>query len=186
MQPEQYERYGLFHRVLHWAIALMVLGLLAIGMTLGILGFEGTKETFGEATTNLLYKYHKTFGVIVLVLMLLRLAIRLMQPPPEYPLSVPDSFQKAGRANHVALYALLIAQPIVGWAATAAGGFPIEFFNYELPKILSKDEALSETLYTVHFVLGLAILALVVLHASAALYHWLWRDDGVMRRMGFG
>lgn len=186
MQPEQYERYGLFHRVLHWTIALMVLGLLAVGLIFAILGFEGTKETFGTATTNLLYQYHKTFGVVVLALMLLRLAVRLMQPPPTYPVTVPDFYQKAGRANHLALYVLLIAQPIVGWAATAAGGYPIEFFNAELPKFLSKDPALSETLYGVHLALGLAILGLVALHASAALFHWLWRQDGVMRRMGFG
>ncbi len=77
-------------------------------------------------------------------------------------------------------------QPVVGWTATAAGGFPIEFFDATLPPILSKDEALSETLYGVHEVLGFTILALAALHASAALMHWLVRRDGVMQRMTFG
>ena len=64
--------------------------------------------------------------------------------------------------------------------------FPIEFFEWKLPPILAKDEPLSETLYGVHGVLGVAILALAVLHASAAMMHWLVRRDGVMHRMTFG
>lgn len=180
------ERYGIVQRLIHWAVAVTVAGLLAVGFTLGILGFEGTRDTFGIDVTNLLYKLHKSFGVIVLALMLLRLALRLAMPPPAYDPAVPAFFRKAGRANHLALYALLIVQPMVGWAATAAGGFPIEFFWTKLPPILGKDEALSETLYGVHGLIGWTIAALVVLHVSAALMHWLVRRDGVMHRMTFG
>ena len=124
--------------------------------------------------------------MIVLALMTLRLVLRLMRPPPPYDPPIPAFFRTAGRINHWALYALLIMQPMVGWAATAAGGFPIEFFNWTLPPILSKDEALSETLYGWHGVLGFTILVLALIHASAALIHWLVRRDGVMQRMTFG
>ncbi|HUF56773.1 MAG TPA: cytochrome b/b6 domain-containing protein [Thermohalobaculum sp.] len=180
------DRYGALQRLIHWTVALLVLGLLAIGFTLATLGFEGARDTFGIDVTNLLYKYHKTFGVIVLGLMTLRLLLRLAKPPPPYHPPIPSFYRTAGRINHWALYALLLAQPVVGWAATAAGGFPIEFFDARLPPILSKDEALSETLYGVHGVLGVAILALAALHASAAIMHWLVRRDGVMHRMTFG
>lgn len=183
MQPD---RYGALQRLIHWTVALIVLGLLTVGFTLGTLGFEGARDAFGIDVTNLLYKYHKTFGVIVLGLMTLRLLLRLAKPPPPYDHSVPAFYRTAGRINHWALYALLLAQPMVGWSATAAGGFPIEFFEWTLPPILSKDEALSKTLYNVHWVLGLTILALAAVHASAAMMHWLVRRDGVMHRMTFG
>lgn len=182
MQPE---RYRPVQRLIHWTVAALVVVMLTIGLTLGVLGFEGARDTFGIATTNLLYKYHKTFGIIVLGLMVARFLLRQAKPPPPYGPAVPGFFRQAGRANHLALYALLVAQPVVGWAATAAGDFPIEFFNWTLPPILGKDEALSETLYDVHLALGLAILALVTLHVSAALMHWLVRRDGVMQRMTF-
>ena len=180
------ERYGPVQRLIHWTVALIVVALLAIGFTLGTLGFEGARDAFGIDTTNLLYKYHKTFGVILLGLMTVRLVLRLAKPPPPYDPPIPSFFRTAGRINHLALYALLIAQPVVGWAATASGGFPIEFFEAELPPLLSKDEALSQTLYDVHLALGAAILALAALHVSAALMHWLGRRDGVMQRMTLG
>lgn len=180
------ERYGVVQRLIHWAVALIVVGMLTVGLTLGTLGFEGTRDTFGMDVTNLLYKYHKTFGIIVLTVMLLRLALRLAKPPPPYDPELPGFFRRVGRANHLALYALLIAQPMFGWAATAAGGFPIEFFSWKLPPILGKDEALSETLYDVHGVIGRTILVLVILHVAAALLHWLIRRDRVMHRMTFG
>ena len=180
------DRYGPVQRLIHWTVAVLVAGLLVIGATLGILGFEGARDTFGLEATNLLYKYHKTFGIIVLALMIVRLVLRLAKPPPPYDPPIPPFFRIAGRINHWALYALLLAQPVVGWAATAAGGFPIEFFNAKLPPLLGKDEALSETLYGVHGVLGFAILVLAALHVSAALMHWLVRRDGVMQRMTFG
>lgn len=177
------DRYSLTQRVLHWVIALSVIGLLAIGLTLGTLGFDGTKKTFGMEVTNLLYKYHKTFGVLVLGLMLLRVVIRRVVPPPPHDPPLPAWKANAARANHLALYGLLLIQPVLGWAATAAGGFPIEFFEWKLPALIAKDKALSETLYGLHGTVGWLILALVALHIGAAIHHWLIRRDGVIRRI---
>lgn len=180
------ERYRPLQRLVHWTVALLVAAMLASGLTLGALGFEGARDAFGLDTTNLIYKYHKTFGIIVLALMLGRAVLRLANPPPPYGPAVPAFFRTAGRANHLALYGLLIAQPLIGWAATATGGFPIEFFNAVLPPLLGRDAALSERLYDLHLALGLAILVLALLHVAAALMHWLIRRDGVMQRMTFG
>ncbi|HRY14588.1 MAG TPA: cytochrome b/b6 domain-containing protein, partial [Candidatus Competibacteraceae bacterium] len=68
-------RYTLIQRLLHWLIALLALLTLGIGMTLGFLGFDGVQETFGKAATNAFYTGHKTFGVLILALMLLRLGV---------------------------------------------------------------------------------------------------------------
>jgi len=74
-------------------------------------------------------------------------------------------------------------QPMLGWAATAAGGFPIEFFNSQLPKLIAKDPALSETLYMVHGAVGALILTLIAVHVGAALMHAFIKRDTVMKRM---
>ena len=176
-------RYPLTHRVLHWAVALIVLWQAGVGLIIMILEFEGTLATFGQERTNFLYTYHKSFGIVVLGLMLVRLAIRLAIGRPDYRPPIAPFERRLSGAVHSGLYATLIAQPIVGWAATAAGGYPIEFFGRILPGLLSKDEALSEGLYGLHGAIGAVIVLLALLHVAGALRHWLVLRDGVMTRM---
>lgn len=176
-------RYRLAQRLVHWAIAISVVLSLALGIMLGLLGFDATLKTFGEAATNLIYKYHKTLGVLILGLMLLRIALRIAYGRPRHVPPLPVWQRIVSETVHFALYALLVVQPVIGWVATAAGGFPIEFFNWTLPGFVGKDEELSRWLYGVHWYLGLAILVLAAVHVTAAVLHWrVWRD-GVMRRM---
>lgn len=176
-------RYPLIHRLLHWAVAAIVLWMLTTGAIFMFLEFEGTLATFGKATTDWLYKYHKSWGVVVLALMLARLAIRAANGKPDYVPPLPALERRVSTAVHHGLYAGLLAQPLLGWSATAAGGYPIEFFGYVLPGFLSKDEGLSAALYEVHAAVGSIILLLLLLHVAGALRHWLVIRDGVMSRM---
>ncbi|MCL5779169.1 cytochrome b [Limibaculum sp. FT325] len=180
MQPA---RYHVAQRLIHWLIALVVLGALTVGFTLGTLGFEGARDRFGLEATNALYKYHKSFGVLILGLMVLRLGLWVALGRPALPQDMTVPQRLAAIATHAALYLLLIAMPVVGWMATAAGGFPIEFFGWVLPGLMAKDPALSEWLYGLHGTLGIAILAVAGLHVAAALWHWRVRRDGIMRRI---
>ena len=176
-------RYPLIHRLLHWAVALIAPAVLTVGMIFMFLEFEGTLATFGQPATDLLYTYHKTFGIVILGLMLLRLAIRLAFGKPEYRPPIAGWERAVSTAVHASLYGLLILQPMLGWAATAAGGYPVQFFAWNLPGLLAKDEALSRALYGVHGLVGWLILILVVLHIAGALRHWLVKRDAVMTRM---
>ena len=176
-------RYRLVQRIVHWTIAILAVVALILGLTLGVFGFEGARAAFGEAATNVIYKYHKTVGVLILGLMLLRVGLRIAYGRPRHEASLPVWQRVVSEVVHMTLYVLLLLQPVIGWIATASGGFPIEFFNWTLPGFVGKDEELSRWLYRVHWYLGLAILGLVAVHVTAALLHWrVWRD-GVMRRM---
>jgi cytochrome b561 len=176
-------RYPLIHRLLHWAIAIVAPVVLTVGMIFMFLEFEGTLETFGKETTDLLYTYHKTFGIVVLALMLLRIVVRLANGKPDYRPPIAAWERSVSTAVHASLYALLILQPMLGWLATGAGGYPVQFFSWNLPAILAKNETLSETLYGVHGLFGWLILLLVLLHVAGALRHWLVKRDQVMSRM---
>ena len=178
-----YPRYSLLQRVIHWAVALIAICVLAVGLTLGILGFDGVKNTFGMEVTNLLYKYHKTFGVILLGLMTLRLIVKLMQGRPEYDPPLPSFNKAASAAVHGLLYVALLVQPFLGMLATSAGGYPVEFFSSKLPALIGKDKALSETLYGLHGAVGWTIVALIAIHVAAALMHAFIMRDTVMKRM---
>jgi cytochrome b561 len=175
-------RYVLVHRLLHWLIAVFVLALLVVGLTFMTLGYEGTVEAFGNDMTNSLYTYHKTFGILVLALMLFRVLLRWAFPPPPYPVALTPFEQVASRTVHGLFYLLLIVMPMIGWAATAAGGFPVQFFDLKLPGLIAKDKELSQTLFQLHGAIGLLLIALIGLHVAGALRHWR-RKDGVMRRI---
>ena len=176
-------RYPLVQRALHWVIALMVLGALAVGGTLGYLGFQGTVETFGQAMTNMLYKYHKTAGVLILFAMIVRIVVKLRLGKPDYAVPLTSFEKSASGAVHGLLYVLLLAMPITGWLATGAGGFPVEFFDWKLPPIVGKDKDLASLLFTAHMAISFAIVGLLALHIGAALKHGIVKKDGVLQRM---
>ena len=175
-------RYTFLQRLLHWLIALMVFGLLLAGFTFWIFGYDGTVGLFGEELTGELYKYHKSFGVLLLGLMVLRLVLRRASPPPPYDPPLTGVERLVGGGTHLLLYLLLIGMPIGGALATAAGGYPVQFFDWELPALIGKNEELSKQLFLFHGIAGLVLSALVLLHIAAAIKH-LKLKDGIMRRI---
>ena len=176
-------RYSLIQRILHWLVAGVLLLSLTGGALLYAYGFTGLRDTFGMGVTNAIYTGHKTAGVLILGLMLLRVAVRrgLGVPAPEPSLT---PFQvRASEAVHLMLYVGLIGMAVLGWLATGSGGFPVEFFSARLPGILPKNEALSETLFWMHGLVAVALVGLIALHVGAAMMHWKVKKDGVMARM---
>ncbi len=176
-------RYSLAQRALHWSVALLAIAAWGLGQTIEEYGFEGLVAAFGQDATNAIYTLHKSAGLLVLFLMVLRIAARLAWGKPAYAQPLPGWMRAASEATHFALYALLILMPVLGWLATGAGDYPVQLFALHLPKILPKDPALSETLYGLHAVCGSLVAALVALHVGAALWHGLARRDGVFSRM---
>lgn len=170
------EKYSGTAMLLHWVIAVCILAMIPAGLIMARIG-PGTLQ-------DGLYTMHRSFGMLVLALMLIRLVYRLVHgaPAPEPTLTAG---QRAGsHIVHLALYALVIAQALIGWAATSAYGAAISFFGlFTVPAILAKDEAVAGPLFFVHDWLGYSIAGLLVLHIGAALYHFLVRGDGVMQRM---
>ena len=115
--------------------------------------------------------------------MTLRIITRLafVVPDHEPPL---NAFERIVSSSvHHLLYLALIIMPLLGWAATASGGFPVEFFHWHLPGLLAEREQLSEQLFMWHGRLGWIILGLVVLHVAGAIFHWKIKRDNVMKRM---
>ncbi len=110
--------YGVISMTLHWLIALGVIGLIAVGKYM-------TQDSLDLGTKFQLYQLHKSFGILVLVLMVLRLFWRLMKGAPDYPEHMPG-WEKAGaKLSHAGLYALLFVLPLTGWAVVSAATFQI-------------------------------------------------------------
>ena len=150
-------RYNGIQRLLHWLVALMVIGLLASGFLVWYLGFDGVTSMLGDARRDMLYEYHKTFGLIVLGLMALRLFVRLERGKPEYEYDIGLLERLLAAIVQYLFYILLIAQPILGWLATDARSFPVEFFSWNLPDFIPKSpqmDDMGKALYKAHTYVG--------------------------------
>jgi cytochrome b561 len=166
-------------RAWHWITAVLVLIMAPIGIAMANADFGGAQDT--------LYHVHRSIGMLLLPIMLLRLLYRLRHPPPPLPADMPAVQQVAAHANHWALYILLIVQPFIGWIATSAYRAPILFFwLFEVPPIWPVDQAFSERMFALHRWIGIAIALLVCIHIAAALYHHFIRKDRVLMRMVSG
>lgn len=180
----EWPRYRLIQRLLHWVTAVLIIPTLVLGATLGTLGFEGTVEAFGSQITNTLYVIHKTIGVLLIGLVAIRVIVRLVYGKPHYAIPLGHRWQKiTSESVQALLYVGLIAMPLLGWAATATGGYPINFFQWVLPPLLGQNDALAALFFQLHGLFGWAMIGLVSVHIAASLYHWRIRRDGVMTRM---
>jgi cytochrome b561 len=163
-------------RMLHWVTAVLVLGMISAGIAM-------SNMASGPAQ-NFIYSLHKSTGVILIPIILFRLAYRLQHPPAPLPEHIPYIQRMAAEGLHWTFYVLLIAQPIIGWIATAAYPAPVPFFwLFDLPAIVSPNRALSEQLFAVHRAIGFLLAFLVSGHIAAALFHHFVRRDEVLMRM---
>ncbi len=167
-------RYKAVARSLHWIVAALVLLVWTMGFMISFVR-EDVKLNF--------YMVHESFGFLVLLIMLLRAGYRARNPPPEL-VPMPEWRRRAALYSHRALYTLLVLQPILGFLATNAHGFPLEWFwLVPIPSPIGEMPDLAPYLSIAHFVGGWTILTLVVLHVGAALTHHLFRRDGTLYRM---
>jgi cytochrome b561 len=163
-------------QALHWLVALLVfvqlaLGLYSAGLPLGIARLEWLSR-------------HKSFGLAVLALALLRLAWRLVSAPPSLPASMSRAERLAAAATHRLLYALLVLAPLGGWLHASAAGLSVNWFGLWLvPDLVPKDALWAARFKLLHKLAVLLLAVLLAGHIGAALRHALVRRDGIMRRM---
>jgi len=161
--------------VLHWLLALMIVGAFCVGLTMHELPLSPTRLK--------LYNYHKWAGITILALSALRLLWRLThRPPPDLPM--PAWQQRAAHAAHGLLYVLFFAVPLAGWAYSSSAGFPVVLFGIlPLPDFVPVDRPLSEVLKGAHALLAFALAFVVLVHVAGALKHRFMDRDGLLQRM---
>ena len=171
--------YSSLQKLLHWLVALMVFIMLPVGFYMVNRG----KLTNFDAFTNQLYTMHKSFGFVLLWVIVLRIVItsRRGSPAPEASLSPLQIM--ASRSVHLLLYALLLIVPVLGWAGVSAYPATGALFGLNLPSILPVNPPLAEKILMLHGYGALLMVALIAMHIGAALMHAIVLKDGVLRRM---
>ncbi len=168
--------WGSVAKFLHWTIALMVI-LMMIGGNL-------MDELPNGPDKMKTYAIHKSLGLTILSLMVLRLIWRAFDPRPADPPGMGNAARFASRAVHLAFYVLLIAMPLSGWLYNSASNFPLKWFGlFSVPALSGPDKALKAIALETHETIFWIILGVLVLHAAAALKHHFIDRDSVLRRM---
>src|SRR6476620_5536628 len=128
--------YTVTARVLHWTTAFLILFMIPLGIVIA--------NDWGGAAQNFLYDLHRSIGVTVIPLVILRIIYRWRHPPLPLPEDIVPMQRFAAETTHWALYALLVVQPFTGWIATSAYRGPVVVFGwFELPPIWAPDRAFS-------------------------------------------
>ncbi len=163
-------------KALHWLMALLLLGLLALGFIMSDMPLSPQKLQ--------MVSWHKWAGVTAFVLVLVRISWRIAHHPPPLPWQMGKLQQMGAHLGHLALYALMIALPISGWLMSSAKGVQTVWFGVlPIPDLLAKDKALGDVLKEVHESLSWTLILLLVVHVAAALKHHLIDKDDILTRM---
>lgn len=163
----------------HWLVAALILVQLALGVAAVTWGLSPTKLN--------LFVWHKSTGLLILALVVLRLLWRLGHAAPALPADTPAWERAAAHASHFVLYVLLIALPLSGWVIASASGIPFRiFWRIPLPSIADVDKQVADAAASVHFALLVLLLAVLVIHIGAALrHHYVKRNDVLLRMLPF-
>lgn len=168
-------RFAAPQRLLHWLMALCILSMLFIGV--GMLSTVTTKYLT-------LVQIHKPLGIAILILVIIRLALRLIYGAPKLPADMPVPMKLAAISSQYIFYALMFAMPLLGWAMLSAEPYPVVLFgSVTLPRIAPVNPELHSLLWRAHSFLAFAFFALILMHVAAILFHKLIRKDGVFETM---
>lgn len=169
-------RYGVVAQLFHWSIVVLII-------VQFILANREQDLPLGPAKIAVLAQ-HKSFGITILGLMLLRLVWRWLNPVPAEPLDIAQWQRIAARISHIGLYVLLLVTPVVGWLMSSARNFPVSWFGLvTLPDFIKPNRPAYEFLHETHELLALTLFWLALLHIAAALKHHFIDKDNVLRRM---
>lgn len=169
------DSFGAVSIALHWLIGLSILGMIVFGTQIA-----NMKVGFSNLW---LFALHKSLGLTLLALIVLRIAWhRISPPPPPIPSAHPVA-DRLARAVHRALYALMLAIPLAGWVASSASGIDTLWFGVPVPAIAPPVGWLEDAGFAAHRWLAWALLALVALHVAGAVKRQVLDRDGTLLRM---
>ncbi len=177
VEPLAYSRAA---RRFHWWTALIILILAPLGFAMRRRGVE---FNIWDQVTNNMYSTHKVLGMVLLLIVLCRIGYRLTQGAPADEPTLAGWQRVISNITHVALYALLLLVPLLGWIGVQLFPALNVFGLFDLPAVVAPDKSMADAVLKAHGAAAIALLFLIGLHVLASLYHYVIRKDGVVNRM---
>ncbi len=167
--------YDVIARLLHWVIALLLIGLISIGWYMMYIEDQPNSGWY--------FNLHKSFGLTAAILIFFRVIWRFAHKPAPLPSSVPHWQQIISKGIHFLLYFCMIIMPITGFIGASFSKYGIIFFGVELPHWVNQSHAISEQFFQIHGVVAWILVGLIALHLLAAIKHLVINKDNVFQRM---
>ncbi len=172
---EENKSYNILSKLIHWVMALLILGLLFLGFYMDSVETSDYKYW--------LYAQHKSLGVLVVALVILRIIWHIIKRKPKHLGSHKKWEKIISGSTHILLYIAMFAVPLSGWAMSSSGGYAVNLFGLELPAIVQKDKAMFELFGEAHEISAFALFFLIGLHMLGAFKHHFIDKDDTLKRM---
>lgn len=171
------DRYDPLARRVHWTVALLLAAVVGLGVSIALTG----RESAARAEILLL---HRSIGLLIFVLVLLRVGWRVRHPPPRLPAGFPPLEAATAYVDHALLYLILVAMPLTGYITAAAAGHRVSFFGlFAVPPLLPPNARLSIIADAAHIASQFFLYVLVGLHVAAAIMHRVGGRHRILERM---
>ena len=167
-------KYHLANRIMHWSMAILIFLLL-------ILGFIMTNIELNNKFFY--YNLHKSFGVLILGMLILRLYFKLRYKAPKLPFKVSKIEFRLKNIVFISLYLLMFMMPLSGWLMSNAKGYSVKLFGLVLPKLTPKNAFLAETAQLAHGYLAFMMLFFISLHLFAVIKHFFYDKINIIKRI---
>ncbi|MGM0422736.1 MAG: cytochrome b, partial [Pseudomonadota bacterium] len=163
--------YGSLAKLFHWTIALLIIGMLGVGFYMH--GLDPTPFKFK------IYTWHKSIGLLVLALVVLRLVWRLINPSPALLKAQMKTWEiKLAHLTHFLLYLCLFLMPLSGWLMASADSNPDPtIYGFAMPQLIDADKRLAGWFFQIHFITAWTLIGLIVLHVAGAFKHHFVNKD---------
>lgn len=174
--------YGLTTKALHWAVVLLIFTQFALGMSMASLAPNSIETVWGFTKTELMLN-HQSFGVLLLLTVIARIAWRQYSTLPDWAESLSKGDRKYAHIVERALYLLMFITPLSGLMLVMTLSNHVNFFGAAIPSILPHNEALSTTISSVHAISRMLILLVFFMHIGFVLKHQFFNKDRLLNRM---
>jgi len=164
-------RYNRIQIILHWLIAAILIGMIGLGLFMVELPKESELPAGEESVRAFYFLLHKSMGITVAMLIVLRIVWRLTHKAPPLPTEIPKWQQKAASTVHGLLYLLMLAVPFSGFMQSIYSKYSTKFWGLPLPRLAEADPVLRESFSQLHVCLAFTLIALIALHIAAAIKH---------------
>lgn len=174
------KQYNRISKIFHWVMALLIIGQIAGGIFM--VYFIDSESSFNRSD---FYSLHKSFGVLVIILVAFRVINRLINKPPAIPATINKIERFLAHAGHYSMYVLMFLIPISGYLMSNSFGYSVKLFSIKLPNLIEKDYYYAPLYKNIHFYLGYILLAVIVLHILATIRHRYFdkKENDILKRM---
>ncbi|OUW04600.1 MAG: hypothetical protein CBD16_01895 [Betaproteobacteria bacterium TMED156] len=163
--------------ILHWLLAVLLIFQLCLGT------FMVDIPKGPDSTRALWFNFHKSIGIVLVFLIILRVIWRLKNPPPKLSVAIPVWQKMISFLNHLMLYVCMLVMPLTGIIGSLFSKYPIKFFGIPLPRLAPPNEFIKSFTSDLHQLFAVIFIFLIALHILAAIKHLIMDCDGVFERM---